>query len=59
MSTSVTTHPQSQSEMFKYGLLGLLVLGWTLNPFMKRRAIGKLTSMDYFIVNLPPLSGSI
>ncbi len=51
MSTSVTTHPQSQSEMFKYGLLGLLVLGWTLNPFMKRRAIGKLTSMDYFIVN--------
>ena len=39
------------TNVIKYGLLGLLVIGWTLNPFMKRRAIGKLTSMDYFIVN--------
>ena len=38
-------------ELIKYSLLCLLILGWTLNPFMKRRAIGKLSSMEYFVVN--------
>jgi drug/metabolite transporter (DMT)-like permease len=38
-------------NILKYGLLSLLVLGWTLNPFMKKQAIGYLNSMEYFVVN--------
>ena len=42
---------KSGENVVKYGLLALLVLGWTLNPFMKKQAIGELNSMEYFVVN--------
>ena len=39
------------SEVFKYGLLASIIIGWTLNPFMKRQAMGNLSGFDYFVVN--------
>ena len=42
---------QLGGDLVKYSLLTLLILGWTLNPFMKRKAIGGLNSMEYFVVN--------
>jgi drug/metabolite transporter (DMT)-like permease len=35
----------------KYLILGTVVLCWTLTPFTRKRAIGKLTSSEYFVVN--------
>ena len=35
----------------KYIFLLFLVLAWTLTPFCKKRAIGQLTSEEYFVVN--------
>lgn len=32
-------------------LLGLLAMGWTLNPFFKKRAIGDLNSYQYLFIN--------
>ena len=32
-------------------LLGLLALGWTLNPFFKKKAIGDLNSYQYLFIN--------
>ncbi len=40
-----------ESEIFKYGLLASIIIGWTLNPFMKRQAMGSLSGFDYFVVN--------
>ena len=37
--------------ILKYILLLLLVLSWTLTPFCKKRAIGKLNIKEYFVVN--------
>lgn len=37
--------------IIKYVLLFFLVLSWTLTPFCKKRAIGKLNSKEYFVVN--------
>lgn len=39
------------NSIFKYGLLAVIILGWTLNPFMKRQAMGRLSGFDYFVVN--------
>ena len=35
----------------KYLILGTVVVCWTLTPFTRKRAIGKLTSSEYFVVN--------
>lgn len=35
----------------RYLVLAVVVLCWTLNPFTKRKAIGRLTSSEYFVVN--------
>lgn len=35
----------------KYSVLVTLVICWTLTPFMKRHAIGHLTSSEYFVVS--------
>lgn len=32
-------------------LLGLLSMGWTLNPFFKKKAIGDLNSYQYLFIN--------
>ena len=36
---------------FKYILLLFLVFSWTLTPFCKKKAIGKLNNEEYFVVN--------
>jgi uncharacterized membrane protein len=41
----------SNNNLIKYSLLLLLILGWTLNPFMKRKSMGTLNSFEYFVVN--------
>lgn len=32
-------------------LIGLLAMGWTLNPFFKKKAIGDLNSYQYLFIN--------
>ena len=41
----------SPVTVLKYTALAALVMCWTLTPFMKRHAIGNLTSSEYFVVN--------
>jgi len=38
-------------DYFKYTILLFLVFSWTLTPFCKKKAIGKLNNEEYFVVN--------
>ena len=37
--------------MIKYLLLSLLILCWTLNPFLKKKVTKILTPMEYMFIN--------
>lgn len=40
-----------ENNITTFILLALLSIGWTLNPFFKKRAIGKLNSYQYLVTN--------
>ena len=40
-----------KNNIITFVLLALLSIGWTLNPFFKKRAIGKLNSYQYLVTN--------
>ena len=39
-------------DLVKLSLIGGLIIGWTSNPYFKKKAVVNLQGMDYFIVNM-------
>ena len=40
-----------ENKILTLTLIGLLAIGWTFNPFLKKKSIGHLSSYQYLLIN--------